>query len=87
MSLERSAEIKPDRTLDARGLCCPIPILKTSKAIKEIGVGQVLEVLATELGAKRDIPAWCRMTGNEILGTGEDGDSPKVYKFYIRRGK
>ena len=87
MSEEKSKEIKPTRTLDARGLCCPIPILKTSKAIKEIEVGEVLEVLATELGATRDIPAWCKMTGNEILDTGEDGASPKVYKFHIRRGK
>ncbi len=87
MAVEESKEIKPTRTLDARGLCCPIPILKTSKAIKEIEVGQVLEVLATELGAKRDIPAWCKMTGNEIIDTGEEGDSPRVYKFHIRRGK
>ncbi len=87
MSLGSSKVIEPDSTLDAKGLCCPIPILKTSKAIKGIQVGQVLEVQATELGSKRDIPAWCKMTGHEILGVTEEEGPPKVYKFYIRRGK
>ncbi len=87
MSLERRNEIEADSTLDAKGLFCPIPILKTSKAIKEIQVGQVLQVQATELGSKRDIPAWCKMTGHEILSVTEEEGPPKVYTFYIRRAK
>ncbi len=89
MSLERSnnIETKPDSTLDAKGLYCPMPILKTSKAIKEIKVGKVLEVQSTDVGSTRDIPAWCKMTGHEILNVTEEEGPPKVYKFLIRRAK
>jgi len=72
------------RTLDARGLNCPMPVVKTSKEIKEVAVGDVLEVLATDPGSMADITAWCKSTGNELLGM-EKGAG--VFKFYIRRVK
>ena len=73
--------------LDAKGLLCPAPVIKTSQAVKQIQVGQVLEVLATDPGSKPDLVAWGKMTGNEILGVEEIEESPKVYKFHIRRQK
>lgn len=71
-----------DVTLDARGLSCPMPILKTAQKIKEVEVGKVLEVLADDPGAEEDMPAWCRQTGNEFLSEEKEED---YFKFYIRR--
>ena len=73
--------------LDTRGDLCPVPVMKTSQAIKKLCVGDVLEVLATDPGSKSDIPAWVRMTGNELIDASEQGASPKVYRFLIRRLK
>jgi TusA-related sulfurtransferase len=76
------SEFTVERTLDAKGLKCPMPVVKTSKEIKSIAVGAVLEVLATDPGSMADIAAWSKSTGNELLQSGrEDG----VFKFYIRR--
>jgi tRNA 2-thiouridine synthesizing protein A len=69
-------------TLDARGLNCPLPILKTKKAIKEVPVGETLKVLATDPGSVKDMDAFCRTTGNDLVETGQDGDT---YTFLIRR--
>jgi tRNA 2-thiouridine synthesizing protein A len=74
--------MEKDVTFDALGMLCPIPILKTAQEIKKIGMGQVLEVLSDDEGSREDFPAWCDQTGNELLGTEEDGDT---LKFYIRR--
>jgi len=74
--------VEKDTTFDARGMLCPMPILKTAQQIKQIEMGQVLEVLSDDEGAREDFPAWCDQTGNEYLGMKEDGD---VLKFYIRR--
>lgn len=71
-------------TLDAVGLYCPLPIVKTSKAIKEIEVGQVLEIIADDEGIKEDMPAWCKTTGHEFLGMEEDDDE---IRLYVRRKK
>jgi len=76
------SEFKSDATLDAFGLLCPMPIVKTAEKIKDIGIGQVLEVLSTDEGIKEDMPAWCEATGNEYLGLEEsDGE----YRVFIRR--
>ncbi len=74
--------MEKDATLDARGLSCPMPILKTAQKIKEIEIGKVLEVLADDPGAEEDMPAWCRQTGNEFLGEEKEED---YFRFYIRR--
>jgi TusA-related sulfurtransferase len=76
-------EIQADQTLDARGLLCPMPIVKTAKAMKELEPGQVLKVMATDRGSIADIPAWCESTGHELAGSyEEDGD---VLVFLIRK--
>jgi TusA-related sulfurtransferase len=70
MAKERriSAEaVNVDKTLDAVGLYCPVPILKTREEIEELSKGQVLEVLADDPAAEEDIERWARRTGNEVL--------------------
>jgi tRNA 2-thiouridine synthesizing protein A len=71
--------MKADETLDCFGLMCPMPIVKTAQTIKKMKPGQVLEVVATDKGIKQDMPAWCKATGNECLGTEEQGEEIKVY--------
>jgi tRNA 2-thiouridine synthesizing protein A len=71
-----------DRTVDARGQKCPMPVLMTAKAAKEMAPGQILLIEATDGGARSDIPAWATQTGNELLESSEDGD---VLRFYIRK--
>jgi tRNA 2-thiouridine synthesizing protein A len=77
-----SEEIKVDKTMDLKGLPCPQPVIKVSKGIKEIEVGQILEAVTTDPGSLSDFPAWARTSGNEILKTDQDSD---VIKFYIKR--
>ena len=73
-----------NQTLDARGLKCPMPVVKTSQEIKKIEVGQVLELQATDPGSVADMIAWCKSTGNELLDRVTDNG---VFRFYIRRTK
>ncbi len=76
------AEYTVESTLDARGLNCPMPVVRTSQEIKKMSVGGVLELLATDPGSVADMIAWCKSTGNELLDRKtEDG----VFRFYIRR--
>jgi tRNA 2-thiouridine synthesizing protein A len=58
-------------TLDARGLNCPLPILRAKKAIAGLGAGEILEVIATDPGSVKDFEAFCNQTGNELLDTSE----------------
>lgn len=76
--------MKADASLDCIGLYCPMPIYNTSKKLKELKPGQVLEVLADDEGIKEDMPAWCRTTGNELVGIEEENGQ---YKAYVRKGK
>lgn len=76
--------MQADEVLDCYGLLCPMPIIQTAKKIKELEVGQVLEVVSTDAGIKEDMPAWCRQTGQEYLGLEEDGE---VYKVYVKKIK
>lgn len=74
--------MRADVTLDCFGLLCPLPIIKTAEKIKELEIGQVLEVLATDEGIKTDMPAWCKATGNEFLGIEEkEGE----YRVFVRK--
>ena len=68
--------------VDARGLSCPMPIVKTAQAIKPLPAGAVIELLATDAGSIKDVAAWCRATGNELVEQASDG---AVYRFVIRR--
>lgn len=71
-----------DQLLDAKGLNCPLPILKAKKALKGMAAGQVLEIQATDPGSVADFAAFCNQTGNELLSQSSEGD---VYKFEIKR--
>lgn len=71
-----------DLTLDARGLQCPMPVVKAKKAIDSLQPGQVLLVLATDPGSKADFAAWSRSTGNELVSSGESGG---IYSYEIRK--
>jgi tRNA 2-thiouridine synthesizing protein A len=77
-----------DVKLDTLGLFCPMPIIKTSKKIKELTVGQVLEVVSDDEGIKKDMPAWCETTGHEFLGLEEEANGGVIhYKTYVRKTK
>ncbi|WP_409305583.1 sulfurtransferase TusA family protein [Peribacillus sp. SCS-155] len=71
------------KILDAKGLACPMPIVKTKKAINELESGQVLEVHATDKGARADMTAWAKSTGHELVRHEEEND---VLKFWIKKG-
>ncbi|GAE95298.1 rhodanese-like domain protein [Gracilibacillus boraciitolerans JCM 21714] len=74
--------MKVNEVLDAKGLACPMPIVKTKKAITNLEAGQVIEVQATDKGSTADIKAWAESTGNHYLGTKEEGE---VLKHYLRK--
>ena len=76
-------QAKEDRVLDARGLLCPMPIVKAGKEIKTLTPGQVLKILATDRGAIADFPAWADDTDNELVSWLEESDGTLV--FYVRK--
>ncbi len=71
-----------DHTLDAKGLNCPLPILKARKALKDVGAGETLEILSTDPGSVADFEAFCRQTGNQLL---ESSNDDSVFRFLIKR--
>jgi tRNA 2-thiouridine synthesizing protein A len=78
------SSVKANEVLDARGLSCPMPMLKTKKTLQGMQSGQVLEVLGTDPGSKNDIPAFCKKNGHELLGY---EDRPEGYtRYLIKRG-
>jgi len=74
--------IKEDQVLDCTGMLCPMPIVKTTKAIKELESGQILKMIATDAGAPPDIAAWSRQTGNELLLSTEEGGK---FIFFLKK--
>lgn len=74
--------MKANIILDAKGLACPMPIVRTKKAMNELEAGQVIEVQATDKGSKADIKAWAESTGHQYLGTLEEGT---VLKHFLRK--
>ena len=74
--------IEITQSIDARGLSCPMPIVKTAQAMKAIPSGGAIELVATDAGSIKDVAAWCRATGNELVEQTSDG---AVYRFVIRR--
>jgi tRNA 2-thiouridine synthesizing protein A len=70
-----------DHTLDAKGLNCPLPILKARKALKEVPADGILEILATDPGSVADFEAFCRQTGNELMEHSVEND---IYRFLIK---
>ncbi|MFQ5456560.1 MAG: sulfurtransferase TusA family protein [Nitrospirota bacterium] len=82
--MEEREEIKVDARLDAIGLYCPMPIILTTKKLKELKVGDILEITADDEGVKKDIPQWCKQTGNEFIQIEEDEG---IFKVIIRKLK
>jgi tRNA 2-thiouridine synthesizing protein A len=70
------------QTLDARGLNCPLPILRTKKSLVALQSGDVLKVISTDPGSLKDIDSFCAQTGNELLSSQQQG---KEYEFMIRK--
>ena len=71
-----------DKELDARGLNCPLPILRTKKALTDMTSGQVLKIMATDPGSVKDFQAFARQTGNALLASDE---AEKVFNFYMKK--
>lgn len=71
-----------DQTVDAKGLNCPLPILRAKKALQSLGTGGTVEVLATDPGSVKDFEAFCRTTGNELVESGTEGN---VFRFLLRK--
>ena len=76
------AAMEIDQELDARGLNCPLPIIKTKKALNDLGSGQVLRVTSTDSGSVKDMEAFAKQTGNELLGSSQEGGG---YVFFIKK--
>ncbi|NTZ19307.1 hypothetical protein EXW96_17555 [Paenibacillus sp. JMULE4] len=74
--------VQADLTLDCKGLACPMPIVKTKKAMDQLNPGQVIEVQATDKGSLADIRGWAKNTGHQYLGTIHEGE---VLKHYLRK--
>ncbi len=77
-----SADIKVDQVLDAKEMSCPLPILKTKKAIEALAKNQVLKVETTDAGSKNDMASWAKRTGNELLKAEEGAGT---FTFYIKK--
>jgi len=71
--------MKADQSLDCMGLYCPLPIVKTVEKMKELKVGEILEMVGDDKGIIQDIPAWCDATGHEFLGIEEEDGEIKAY--------
>jgi len=74
----------PNQTLDTSGLACPMPIIKTKKAVDGMQVGEILKMISTDPGSVSDVQAWTEKTGHELLGHEESGGS---FVFYIKKTK
>ncbi len=76
--------ITPDQTLDCSGLACPMPILKTKKAIDGLQIGQILKMIATDPGSTSDMEAWTQKTGHQLVGSEQEAGK---FIFYIKKTK
>jgi tRNA 2-thiouridine synthesizing protein A len=77
-----STQLRADLFIDAKGQMCPMPILTLKKAWKDVAVGQIVAIAATDQGARRDIPSWAEATGNTFLGMTEEQG---VLTFYLQK--
>jgi TusA-related sulfurtransferase len=75
-------DVTTAKVMDLKGLACPMPVVKVSKGIKEVEMGEVIEAITTDPGSLTDFPAWAKTSGNEIIKTDQEGDT---IKFYIKR--
>jgi len=81
-NIEETSMSDFNEELDARGLNCPLPILRAKKAINGLEDGQVLKIIATDPGSVKDFEAFCKQTGNELVSTAEDGGE---FTFFIKK--
>jgi len=77
-----TTNLKANRTLECEGLACPLPVVKTKKALEELNTGEVLEIRATDNGSVADLQSWAKRTGHQYIGLKEDNG---VYRHYIRK--
>ncbi len=77
-----SPSLKPDWTIDTSGKCCPLPILEIAKAIRQVGVGGVVLLVATDPAVEEDLRHWCCSSGNELLALHREGGQ---YRGYVKR--
>ncbi len=77
------ADIQPKSVLDAKGLSCPMPLLRTKKEIGKLAAGEILQVDGTDPGSRNDIPGWCERSGHEYLGEKEGSG---FISFFIKKG-
>ena len=77
-----SDDVQVAKVLDLKGLACPMPVVKVSKGIKDVGLGEVIEAQTTDPGSLTDFPAWAKTSGNEIVKTDQED---KLIKFFIKR--
>ena len=78
-----STHVQEDTVLDARGLLCPMPIVKTAKLVKGLEPGKIVKLITTDRGSLADVPAWAGTTGNELIESMTEGNE---FTFYIRKG-
>ncbi len=76
-------ELRIAATADVRGLSCPMPVVKAKKAIGQVQPGEVIEILASDRGSVKDIPAWCQAAGHTLIRMDE---SDGVFRYLVRRG-
>ncbi len=74
--------MKSDLIIDTRGFFCPVPVIKTSEALKNLDSGAVVEVISDDPAIEMDMPAWCGSTGHEIQSVAREG---KVYRYWVRK--
>jgi tRNA 2-thiouridine synthesizing protein A len=82
MSDQNANDLSADREVDARGLNCPLPILRAKKALNDLASGQILKVIATDPGSRRDFEAFARQTGHRLLRVDE---ASREWSFYLQR--
>lgn len=83
MTPEELKDLQVDKTVDARGTACPGPLLEAKKAMGTIDSGQVIEVLSSDEGTKKDLPKWCNKKGHDYLGIVEE---PGYFKIFMKKG-
>lgn len=76
------SEVKIVKKLDCSGLMCPMPVVKTKKAIKDLEIGDLLEMISTDPGSMPDMEAWARQTGHELVESHDEGSS---FRFLIKK--
>jgi len=84
MTEEELRNLKADKVVDARGTSCPGPLLEAKRAIADVQVGGVMEVLSSDAGTNRDLPLWAKKMGYEYLGTIEE---PGYWRIFIKKTK